>query len=624
MRTILCRVALLAMLLAVLSFPGELFGPPSARTAEPVSFSLVPATLSLRPGQPGRLLIVVSAPGQPVAAVAFYLHYDPALLRITDGAGREIGALRPHETSPFEQVLQNSVSAERGTIDYAAGTTGPAPTGTIEAASFYVTLLRDAPASITWSTMPPRQSEAAYGGQPLLSGTAGATIVPTSDASSDAATATPAPTRTPTPTHTPTATRTPTLTRTPTPTRTAAPTRTPVPSPVPVETRPPALAPAPPAVVPGPGAAAPGGSSLGTAPGPVATAGRSAGERPAADRHPLLRGATGSAIAWLSATPPSPAPPELHLVTETAPRRSQPRPVSWAGELIDPFPAPNEQGAVHSPMSPLVELAWPGNTAAASFPPAQAVTLHMAYDPALLPPGAEEGRLVLAQLDRSGSQPAWRPVRGTLVDPAARVVSAPAEASGIYMVMAVTPAEFETIPAQQVYFAVTDQYVSFGILQAYRLVGGPATCGYPRTGEMIESGVTVQWFQRCRAEWHPELDGRVLFGLLGDEFLQLQRLGPDLPSPMAGAVVSVQAAPAGVEDEALAFVETGMSTAGPFRLAMELLGLDLTGYPATPELIEAGVRVQYFQRMRLEWRPELGGMAVSNLGDALLALQGRL
>ncbi|MER3406443.1 MAG: hypothetical protein C4289_15815, partial [Chloroflexota bacterium] len=173
-------------------------------------------------------------------------------------------------------------------------------------------------------------------------------------------------------------------------------------------------------------------------------------------------------------------------------------------------------------------------------------------------------------------------------------------------------------------YALTDQYVSFGILEAYRLAGGPAVCGYPRTGEVVEGGVTVQWFQRCRAEWHPELDGRVLFGLLGDEFLQARRLRPDLPLPDAGALVPVQAPSGRLEDEAVIFVQTGTSASGPFRLAMDTLGLDLTGYPATDEFVEAGVRVQYFQRMRMEWRPELGGVALGNLGDSLLVLHGRL
>ncbi len=610
---ILGCAALVAALSALWPVTPPGAGSQPVETPGPVSFSLVPATLTLRPGRPGRVLVTVSAPVQPVSAVAVYLQYDPSLLRITDGAGQEISALRPHQASPFDQELQNGVSAARGTIDYAAGTTGPPPSGTFEVAAFYVTLLRAEPAALTWSTAPPRRSEAAYGGQPLLGSTAGATILPAQDEPEASVTAIPTLTRTPTPT------RTPTSTRTATPTRTPTLTRTPVPPPAPTEPRLPSATPAPSAAS-APPAATMGNGTAPAQPGSVAP--------PARDRAtPQPAGAPagdGELGAWLTGLPPSPdQQPVLRRLTDTPPRRSRPRPVLRAGELIDPFPAPDEDGMVRSPVGPLVELVWIGSPAT-PLDPKQAVTLHIGYDSAALPLDASEDRLVLARLERPALVPVWRAVDGAVVDRAARVVTAPVREPGVYTVMAATLAERETIPGQQVYYAMTDQYVSFGILEAYRLAGGPAVCGYPRTGEAVEGGVTVQWFQRCRAEWHPELDGRVLFGLLGDEYLQARRLHPDLPLPDAGALVPVQAAPAGIEEEAVTFGETGTSTAGPFRHAMETLGVDLTGYPATGEFLEAGVRVQYFQRMRMEWRPELGGVVLGNLGDSLLVLHGRL
>jgi hypothetical protein len=603
---ILGCAALVAALTALWPAVPPHAGSQPAETPGPVSFSLVPATLTLRPGRPGRILVTVSAPAQPVSAVAIYLQYDPSLLRITDGAGQEISTLRPHQPSPFDQVLQNGVSAALGTIDYAAGTTGPPPSGTFEVAAFYVTLLRAEPASLTWSTTAPRQSEAAYGGQPLLGRTAGAVIQPAHEEPEASVTLTTAPPQTPT------STRTPTPTRTPIPTRTPTPTRTPVPPPAPSE--PLRTAPPPAPAVPAPAPSAPvGGSAPSGHP-----AGDRAGPAPAGTRSP-----GNDPPAWLTDLPSSPEQqPLLRHLTDAPPRRSRPLAVR-TGEPIDPFPPPDAEGLVRSPVSPLVELVWP-DSSITPLGPAQAVTLHVRYDPATLPPGASEDWLVLARLDRSAPAPGWRAVDGAAVDQAARVVTVRLREPGVYAVMAAAPAERETIPGQQVYYAVTDQYVSFGILEAYRLAGGPAVCGYPRTGEGVEGGVTVQWFQRCRAEWHPELDGQVLFGLLGDEFLQARRLHPDLPLPDAGALVPVQAPSAGIEDEAVMFGQTGTSTSGPFRLAMETLGVDLTGYPATDEFVEAGVRVQYFQRMRMEWRPELGGVVLGNLGDSLLVLHGRL
>jgi hypothetical protein len=313
---------------------------------------------------------------------------------------------------------------------------------------------------------------------------------------------------------------------------------------------------------------------------------------------------------------------EAREVTTDIPRRSQPQPVVWRGILIDPFPAPDALGAtVLSPASRLVELAALDAAGQPLASLAGPLTLRLAYDSAALPPGAREADLALYRLSAPGAAAAWLPVEGAAVDPAAQRVIASVPGDGIYAAMVRVPAQVETLPGEQVYYAVTGHYVSFGILTAYRAAGGPTACGYPRSGEAPERGVTAQWFQRCRIEWHPELDGRVLFGLLGEEWLQAAAERGPLPPPTAGAALPGVAY---ASAEPWQCAETGIAVAGAFLAAAETLGLELTGFPITDELGEGGVRAQYFQRLRLEWRPDLGGMAVSNLGDALLALQGRL
>ena len=54
----------------------------------------------------------------------------------------------------------------------------------------------------------------------------------------------------------------------------------------------------------------------------------------------------------------------------------------------------------------------------------------------------------------------------------------------------------------------------------YTQAGGVPVFGYPITGTMSENGYTVQYFERQRLEYHPELAGtgyQVLLGLVGED-----------------------------------------------------------------------------------------------------------
>ena len=169
---------------------------------------------------------------------------------------------------------------------------------------------------------------------------------------------------------------------------------------------------------------------------------------------------------------------------------------------------------------------------------------------------------------------------------------------------------------QSIYFAETGHNVVFGFKQYFESRGGASTFGYPVTEEFFEGGLTVQYFQRARFEYHPELIGTpyvVQLGLLGDHITEASR-------PMAGV------SPFPSEPEHRYFPETGHSVNFAFLKYWEQEGaLDAFGYPISEELFENGAIVQYFQRARLEYRPDLGGpfgVTTGNLGVELLRLRG--
>src|SRR5262249_47041320 len=72
------------------------------------------------------------------------------------------------------------------------------------------------------------------------------------------------------------------------------------------------------------------------------------------------------------------------------------------------------------------------------------------------------------------------------------------------------------------------------------------------------------------------------------------------------------------------FAETGHNLKGPFMDYFDASGgVDVLGYPRTEEMFLATRRVQYFQRVRLTYHPELVGagpaIRVNMRGDALTA-----
>jgi len=154
------------------------------------------------------------------------------------------------------------------------------------------------------------------------------------------------------------------------------------------------------------------------------------------------------------------------------------------------------------------------------------------------------------------------------------------------------------------YFPETGHSVSGEFLNFFNTHGGLRTFGYPITIPFDWNGMRVQYFERARMELHPEnpYSYRVQLGLLGDE------LGYREPprAPTASGPFHRY------------FPETGHTVSYSFlNFFNQYGGLDVFGYPITEFKVEGNRIVQYFQRARMEWHPELSGdqrVQLANLG----------
>ncbi len=152
----------------------------------------------------------------------------------------------------------------------------------------------------------------------------------------------------------------------------------------------------------------------------------------------------------------------------------------------------------------------------------------------------------------------------------------------------------------------------WAFLRYWQNNGGLEQFGYPITEEFREANpddgqtYVVQYYERARFEYHPELAGtryEVLLGLLGrtitsartneDPFL------PKGPSNIPGSRY---------------YAETGHNMAPQFVARWESTGgLAVYGYPISEPFYEVSPTdqktylVQYFERNRFEYHPELAG-----------------
>jgi hypothetical protein len=189
-----------------------------------------------------------------------------------------------------------------------------------------------------------------------------------------------------------------------------------------------------------------------------------------------------------------------------------------------------------------------------------------------------------------------------------------ASAAGGVWVLAIPP----TAPASPAigpdagqFVQSTEHNVSPRFAAAYNRLGAFERFGYPRTELFLEGGLIVQWFQRGRLEFRPDLEGtpyEVQISLLGDQLLT------DRPPPEE---------PLEATNDRRYFPDTGFVVQNAFLRYFDARGgVDVLGYPITPEVNEADRPVQYFQRARLEYRKEFAGTArevqLGLIGDELL------
>lgn len=165
----------------------------------------------------------------------------------------------------------------------------------------------------------------------------------------------------------------------------------------------------------------------------------------------------------------------------------------------------------------------------------------------------------------------------------------------------------------QEFFKETGYWVKGEFLIYFRAHGGLALFGYPITEQFFARGVTVQYFQKARLEWHPENPKpyQVQLGLLGEELKYRQ---PAIPEPLPRSRRKVY------------FPETGHTVAYAFLDFFKANGgIDIFGYPITEMYFEDGQIVQYFQRLKLHWQSNdpITTVVVGNLGESYISIYGQ-
>ena len=156
----------------------------------------------------------------------------------------------------------------------------------------------------------------------------------------------------------------------------------------------------------------------------------------------------------------------------------------------------------------------------------------------------------------------------------------------------------------QRYFSHTGHFLRGRFLEFWEVNGGTAVLGLPITEPIIENGLTVQYLERARLEYHPEISPNN-----PNRQVLLTRLGV-IMSEARG--LFFQPVPAGSSTfTSVFFRETGHNLANAFLEYWQRNGgLAVFGYPISEEFVEISptdgreYTVQYFERNRFEWHPE--------------------
>ncbi len=184
------------------------------------------------------------------------------------------------------------------------------------------------------------------------------------------------------------------------------------------------------------------------------------------------------------------------------------------------------------------------------------------------------------------------------------------------------------------YYPESSHYLSFGFKDFWTQNGGLPVFGFPLTEEFTQNGLTVQYLERQRFEYHPEFAGspyEVELGRLGTEVAEERGLTTSQ---------SFQPLPAGTtsNSDCTFFAQTGHRLCRDFKAYWQSHGLEfgdpgvsyreslaLFGYPISEEFTDpaTGYTVQYFERARFEYHPDnpepyrvlLGRLGADELGQ---------
>lgn len=161
------------------------------------------------------------------------------------------------------------------------------------------------------------------------------------------------------------------------------------------------------------------------------------------------------------------------------------------------------------------------------------------------------------------------------------------------------------------YYPQTQHYLSYGFRDFWQASGGLPVFGYPLTEEFAQRGVTTQYFERQRFEYHPDnpVPYKVELGLLGSEDAWAHRLMSTAP---------FTAAMTAADPGCLVFTPTKHQVCGAFLAYWQGHGLNLGdpgisfreslalfGYPISEQYVDpaTGLQTQYFERAVMEWHP---------------------
>lgn len=176
------------------------------------------------------------------------------------------------------------------------------------------------------------------------------------------------------------------------------------------------------------------------------------------------------------------------------------------------------------------------------------------------------------------------------------------------------------------YFTETGHNLANGFKSFWDLNGGIAQFGFPITEEFTERNpaddrtYSVQYFERARFEWHPEISGGiVVLGKIGQEVFNTN-------NKPGGAPLDP---PPNLTPDKRYFPDTRHILAGSFKQFWDTKnGQQLLGLPLGEEVAENGKTVQYFQNGRLEYNPNGATLTdrvqIAILGTELLRARGWL